>query len=411
MKIKNCKKSVSIIFLIFCFLLPSRVVGSDLDSTMDKIVKKMVQSVQQSNLNLDTVSVALFPFQSTESLSRKKVNLAMSELLTQKLLKESFFILVERNQLEIVLSEQKLGMTGAVERETAATVGKVIGAQLVALGSVIQIGKSYQISVKLVDTSTSEIIGAVIVEVPVKIFDQEASRYLILVPEKQSIGFYAEGVFFPETRLDNQPEQTQWDVSVIPTNVQPEKSIAAGFGLRYFPFQTWMLDLYVMSIDLGSGDKPFEGSFKGNPIYPDELESNLNGTGFRFTLNKSFQINDHLNAFMGLGIELMFVEHKDKDQNGGSVNDNNFVYLLGTKKEKNQYSTPLFRLGIEWRIQSRFGISCFIYGKLSDQTHSIYAKIIRQQGYEPYQRETVNFKAYKIHLPQFGVGVSGALYF
>ncbi|MCD6115398.1 hypothetical protein J7K93_00140 [bacterium] len=411
MKFKDYKKPVLSILLIICFLLPSKGIGSDLDSTIDKIVRKMVQSVQQSSLNSDTVTAAIFPFQCTESLSRKKVNLAMSELLTQKLLKESFFKLVERNQLEIVLSEQKLGMTGAIESETAAKVGKIIGAQLVALGSVIQIGKSYQISVKLVETSTSEIIGAVIAEVPVKIFDQEASRYLILVPKKQAIGFYLEGVLFTEIKVDNQPAQTQWDVTVTPTNVQPKNSNTVGFGIRYFPFRNWMLDLYVMSLDLGGGDKPFEGSFKGSPVYPDELESDLNGTGFRFTLNKSFQIVDHLNAFMGLGVEYIFIKHKDKGQDSGKVNDNNFVYLLGTKKEKNQYFTPLFRSGVEWMIQSRFGLSCFVYGKWSDQTDTIYAKLIRQEGYEPYQRETVYLKAYKIHLPRFGLGISAALYF
>jgi len=411
MKLQNCTKWGSIILLVSFFFLPSQGIGSDLDSAMNKIVIEMVKSVQQRDVNAETAILALFPFQCNESLSRKKVNVAVSELLTQKLYQESFFSLVERNQLEIVLSEQKLGMTGAVESNTAAKVGQIIGARFVALGSVIQIGKSYQISVKLVDTSTSEIIGAVIVEVPVKIFEDEASRYLTLVPEKQAIGIYVEAVLFPEIRVDNQLNQTQWGMTVIPANVKPENPMATGFGFRYFPIRNWMLDLYVMSIDIGSGDKPFEGSFKDTPVYPDELESDLKGAGFRFTLNKSFQIANHLNAFTGLGVELIFIKHKDKAQDSGMVNDGDFVYLLRTKKASEQYFAPLLRLGLEWRIQSRFGLSCFVYGKLSDQTHSIYAQINRTEGYEPHESETVNLKAYEIHLPAFGLGISAALYF
>lgn len=411
MKLHDYLKWASFFLLLFCFLLTSDGIGSDLDSAMDKVVNEMVQSVQQRDVSEETVTLALFPFQSNESLSRKKVNVAVSELLTQKLYKESYFSLVERNQLEIVLSEQKLGMTGAVESKTAAKVGKIIGARFVALGSVIQIGKSYQISVKLVDTSTSEIIGAVIVEVLVKIFEDEASRYLILVPEKQAIGFYVEVILNSDIRVANQSDQIQWGMTVIPSNLKPEKPVTKGLGLRYFPIRGWMLDLYAMRIDIGSGDTPFEGSFKGNPVYPDELESDLKGEGFRFTLNKSFQLANHLNAFMGLGVEFLFIKHKDNEQDPGIVNDGDFVYLLRTKEASEQYFAPLLRLGLEWRIQSRFGLSCFVYGKLSDQTHSIYAQIVRTEGYEPYERETVNLKVYEINLPTLGLGISAALYF
>ncbi|MCK5148935.1 hypothetical protein KAR48_19425 [bacterium] len=399
-------------FAMFLYFTPVKTaMGADLDSALNKVVKEMRLSVQRYDVNLETATIALFPFQSNESLARKKVNLAVSEILTQKLIVQSFFKLVERVQLEILLSEQKLGMTGIVESQTAAEVGKMLGARFVALGSIVQVGKSYQISVKLVETSTSEIIGAVIVEVPIKVFDQEASRYLMLVPNQQAIGLYVEGTFYSKIQVDSQPIQSQWDVTVTPANVQPDYQNAIGMGFRYFPFQNWMLDLYVMSIGIGSGDRPFTGSFKENPIYPDELESDLNGAGIRFTLNKTFRITNRFNAIVGLGVEFIELVHKDKGRGNGTFNDGDFVYLLETKKEKAQYVAPLIRVGIEWRVQSRFGLSCFVYGRLSDQKHSIYAALTRQNGYEPYQRETVNLNTYTIHLPQIAVGFSAAFYF
>ena len=71
MKFKDCFKWVSFFLLFFCFLFTSKGIGSDLDSAMDKMVKEMVQSVQRYDVTLETVTVALFPFQSNESLTRK----------------------------------------------------------------------------------------------------------------------------------------------------------------------------------------------------------------------------------------------------------------------------------------------------------------------------------------------------
>lgn len=403
MKFKNCFKRVSFFLLFFCLLLTSKGIGSDLDSALDKIVKEMVQSVQRYGMTLETTTVALFPFQSDKSLTRKKVNVAVSELLTQKLLKESFFKLVERSQLEILLSEQKLGLTGVVESETAAEVGKMIGARLAALGFIVQVGKSYQISVKLVDTSTSEIIGAVIVEVPVKIFDREASSYLVLVPDRQAIGLYIEGGIFPIIRIDNQPVQSQWGVTVTPTNVQPESPNAIGLGIRYFPFRNWMLDLHFMTLSIKSEFQPYSASFNNENIKPDNLESNLNGAGIRFTLNKSFKIVNHLNGLLGLGAEFIELGHKkrgDEILGDGDVIEGE----LETENKVAQYFAPLIRLGFEWRIQSRFGLSCFVYGRLSDQKHSIYAAI-------HHQNETVKMNTQTVHLPQLALGISAVFYF
>jgi len=409
MRFKNDLKWILSLVPGLFFSLSTPVMGADLDRAMNKVVKEMVRVVQQQEMTGKTVTVALFPFQSDKALTRKKVNVAVSEILTQKLLQEKIFKLVERNRLEILLSEQKLGMTGAVESETAAEVGKLLGARLAALGVIAQMGKSYQISVKLVDTATSEIVGAVIVEVPVEIFDREASDYLVLVPEQQAIGLYLEVGLFPGMQVDQQPVQSQWGVTVTPTSARPEAPNAIGLGFRYFPFRHWMIDLYAMHLSVKSDFQPFSASFGDDIVKPDALESNLTGTGIRCTLNKSFSIVNHLCALMGIGAEFMELGHKERV--GETIREGENECLIETKNKVAQYFAPLVRVGLEWKVQSRLGLSCFLYGRLADQSHSLYAAILHYNTAEAGGAETIKLKTQKVHLPRLALGLSAVVYF
>lgn len=60
----------------------------------------------------------------------------MSEILITELIKTGRFVVIERQALHDILAEQELGMTGLVNRETAAKVGKVLGAQIIVRGVV-----------------------------------------------------------------------------------------------------------------------------------------------------------------------------------------------------------------------------------------------------------------------------------
>jgi curli biogenesis system outer membrane secretion channel CsgG len=59
----------------------------------------------------------------------------VSEALEPYLLQGGYNF-VERSQMEQVLGEEKLGMTGAVDQQTAASLGKVLGASALIIGTV-----------------------------------------------------------------------------------------------------------------------------------------------------------------------------------------------------------------------------------------------------------------------------------
>jgi len=62
-------------------------------------------------------------------------NAAADEMTTQ-LVKTGEFSVIERRQIEAILAEQRAGQSGVIDPATAARVGKILGAQLVIVGSI-----------------------------------------------------------------------------------------------------------------------------------------------------------------------------------------------------------------------------------------------------------------------------------
>ncbi len=108
----------------------------------------------------------------------------ISNLLTNELVKDGTYVLVERSKIDAILAEQNLGQSGRIEPTTAAQIGRVLGVDAVLIGSITQFhieeqskggslggffglgGKqktqiaTVQLSTRLVSTATGEILTA-----------------------------------------------------------------------------------------------------------------------------------------------------------------------------------------------------------------------------------------------------------
>lgn len=70
----------------------------------------------------------------------QNVGRGMSDMLVTALIQSKKFIVIERAQLEKVMNEQALGQTGAVNPQTAAKIGQVLGVSYIVTGSVTEFG-------------------------------------------------------------------------------------------------------------------------------------------------------------------------------------------------------------------------------------------------------------------------------
>lgn len=67
---------------------------------------------------------------------------ALTEQMTSLIAVTRRFEVVERSQLEKVLEEQKLGLAGIIDEATAIEVGKILGAEIMVVGSITDAGYS-----------------------------------------------------------------------------------------------------------------------------------------------------------------------------------------------------------------------------------------------------------------------------
>jgi len=106
----------------------------------------------------DILTVAVFDFDSKDEavsgLGPKVATLVNANLST-----EPNLITVERAELEKVLGEQELGLSGTVNPESAAKIGQLTGAKVLVTGRVFKADDQTVMVAKIIGTETSRVYG------------------------------------------------------------------------------------------------------------------------------------------------------------------------------------------------------------------------------------------------------------
>ena len=106
------------------------------------------------------VAVIDFEQKSFQEVQGKQVGEIVGEWMITALANTGRFEVVERAQLQKVMKEQQLGMSGMINQETAAKVGELLGVKVIITGAVIQIGNTYDVNARLISVEDGSIIKA-----------------------------------------------------------------------------------------------------------------------------------------------------------------------------------------------------------------------------------------------------------
>ncbi len=110
--------------------------------------------------------IAVLPFENGGSYGQDKENFealqkGIPAMLMSELSNNPAARLVDRSQTQQLLSEQNLGKDGRVDANTAAKIGKLVGAKYVILGSFIDFYGKFRVDARIVNVETSEILKVV----------------------------------------------------------------------------------------------------------------------------------------------------------------------------------------------------------------------------------------------------------
>jgi TolB-like protein len=110
--------------------------------------------------------IAVLPFENGGSYGKDKEDFealrkGLAAMLISELATNPEVRLVDRFETQRVLDEQGLAVAARVDKETAAKVGKLIGARYMVTGSFIDLYGDFRIDARMIDVETGEIMRVV----------------------------------------------------------------------------------------------------------------------------------------------------------------------------------------------------------------------------------------------------------
>ena len=87
-----------------------------------------------------------------------------AELLTLKLSSDDRFRLVERKEINKILEEVELNRSGYVDTKNAIKIGRILGAQVMVLGILLEINSNLRVDIHLVKPESGKILKADVIE-------------------------------------------------------------------------------------------------------------------------------------------------------------------------------------------------------------------------------------------------------
>jgi hypothetical protein len=107
------------------------------------------------------ITVAILDFDANTP-SAPDLGKQIGEALTAILTGESGFQLVDRASMHRTLEEHQLGLTGLVNPDQAAQIGKLVGAKILVVGKCFPLDKQIFVTAKIIGTETSLVEGILV---------------------------------------------------------------------------------------------------------------------------------------------------------------------------------------------------------------------------------------------------------
>jgi len=105
------------------------------------------------------LKVAVFPLEEANSEAiEEDLGGKVAEMVSTALGMTGRFTALERSEIDKISQEKALPLKGAMDEVAAQKAGKLLGVELVMIGNVAKFGKLTEVNIRLIRTSTGEIV-------------------------------------------------------------------------------------------------------------------------------------------------------------------------------------------------------------------------------------------------------------
>ena len=132
-----------------------------LDSQLENLINQIVSSLAQN----DKSKIAVMDFVNMNG-EITKLGRYMSEELTTRLYLTGKFEVIERKLLDKIIEEQKISMSGMIDESSAVELGRVLGVDAIASGTITDLGTSVKVNARLISAESGKLFSVASVEIP-----------------------------------------------------------------------------------------------------------------------------------------------------------------------------------------------------------------------------------------------------
>ena len=133
------------------------------DNSLDFQLANLTNQIVESLSHESKSKIAIIEFSDLNGNVTEFGMYLSEELITRLFLTQKFNV-IERQLLNQVISEQKLGMTGLIDDESAIAIGKLLGVDAIVTGTVTDLGVSLKVNARLISTGTGALFAVAAAE-------------------------------------------------------------------------------------------------------------------------------------------------------------------------------------------------------------------------------------------------------
>ena len=127
----------------------SNSTGEQLDIAIRETSDYLNRTINAGN------KLLIIDFQSEFSALSRYIN----DELTANAVNDRIFTIVDRQQLDAILRELNIGMSGLIHDDSAQRIGQMLGAQTIISGNISQLGNMFRLTVRALDVETARVDG------------------------------------------------------------------------------------------------------------------------------------------------------------------------------------------------------------------------------------------------------------
>jgi TolB-like protein len=301
-------KTITIIMLVLIlFSIPGWADQQKLEKSLYGLSKALIESYENKEGEIFKLNISIGEI---ENKSPRAQTLQMGQVVREMLLsifsRSNLFAVIERDKLDMILSEQELQLSGITDAASAVEIGNILNARVILYGSVTELGDSFVISCSLVDVETGKSITEQ-VTVNQEVITKAAEKRLdMMYVQPMGIGISLSGIgityagsnpsFIPFPDVNNTIVRRNISLDV---RYRMTRFLMIGMGIEYIYGQ---LDHFnSLSWDMGLLDYP-------EPTGTAPFNIVGEGIGIPLTITLVYAPLRWVNVFLSLGGEYFILE-------------------------------------------------------------------------------------------------------